>query len=347
MTILESRALYRVMVCTESSRLSNQLISAFQKQGYKAAAAADVESLQLQITTTHPDAIVCDRDAFGDSQLSVIKTIRNIHTKLATVPIIIVSSAKAHADIINAKLAGADDYIVKPVNTELLIASVDAQIRIVLRIRSSISTETQNSKSDAIKTEAVFHKLLDRLSFGIIIYNAGGQVAFRNQTAKRLTPSDAAVIRGWMMQLVTKDSYDEPKADNVHRSVMGFRIIPTGASHDDTTHNLFVTLLKLSDDSTSEQYFGTAIFSSLYDGDLGAKMISSAFGLTPTESRFACLLATGMRPDKIGEVMGIARPTISYHLRNIFQKSGSSRQSELVSLLRTVHLTETNGTDPT
>ena len=50
--------------------------------------------------------------------------------------------------------------------------------------------------------------------------------------------------------------------------------------------------------------------------------------------------AEGLRLDQIGELMGIAKPTVNYHLRNIYQKSGASRQSDVINLLRAVHLAE-------
>lgn len=42
--------------------------------------------------------------------------------------------------------------------------------------------------------------------------------------------------------------------------------------------------------------------------------------------------------------MGIAKPTVNYHLRNIYQKSGASRQSDVINMLRAVHLAELPGT---
>ena len=75
----------------------------------------------------------------------------------------------------------------------------------------------------------------------------------------------------------------------------------------------------------------------------GGRLVADAIGLTPTETRLASLLAEGLRLDQIGELMGIAKPTVNYHLRNIYQKSGASRQSDVINLLRAVHLAELPG----
>ena len=76
---------------------------------------------------------------------------------------------------------------------------------------------------------------------------------------------------------------------------------------------------------------------------MGGRLVADAIGLTPTETRLASWLAEGLRLDQIGELMGIAKPTVNYHLRNIYQKSGASRQSDVINLLRAVHLAELPG----
>ena len=65
------------------------------------------------------------------------------------------------ADIIAGKLAGADDYVVKPVDIELLVASVEAQLRLAARMRSAIvATPDLNAGGGRINA---YHALLDRL----------------------------------------------------------------------------------------------------------------------------------------------------------------------------------------
>ena len=58
--------------------------------------------------------------------------------------------------------------------------------------------------------------------------------------------------------------------------------------------------------------------------------LRGAFGLTVTEARVARLLATGMRPEQVAAELGIRVQTVKTHLRAIFEKTGTSRQSELV-----------------
>ena len=71
----------------------------------------------------------------------------------------------------------------------------------------------------------------------------------------------------------------------------------------------------------------------------GTGLMAAALGLTPAETLVAGHLATGKRREEIAQMMSVTMPTVNYHLRNIFQKSGTSRQSDAMRLLRSVPLT--------
>jgi DNA-binding CsgD family transcriptional regulator len=57
------------------------------------------------------------------------------------------------------------------------------------------------------------------------------------------------------------------------------------------------------------------------------------FDLTPAEAKIAALLAEGQSIITITDELSISESTAKTHLRRIFEKTGTSRQAELVSLL--------------
>ncbi|MFO1129113.1 MAG: helix-turn-helix transcriptional regulator [Rhodospirillales bacterium] len=63
--------------------------------------------------------------------------------------------------------------------------------------------------------------------------------------------------------------------------------------------------------------------------------IARLYGLSRAEARVAALLARGLRLEEIGEHLGIAYETVRKHLKQIFTKTGVSRQAELVRVLVT------------
>ena len=73
--------------------------------------------------------------------------------------------------------------------------------------------------------------------------------------------------------------------------------------------------------------------------DLGAEIlpdstvVARAFGLSPAETRLAMLIGNGTSPSDAAEELGIARETARSQLKNVFAKTGTHRQAELVALL--------------
>jgi DNA-binding CsgD family transcriptional regulator len=57
------------------------------------------------------------------------------------------------------------------------------------------------------------------------------------------------------------------------------------------------------------------------------------YGLTSAESTLAICLMEGKTLNECSELLGIRRSTVRMHLRNLFSKTGTQRQSELVGLL--------------
>ncbi|WP_168201391.1 helix-turn-helix transcriptional regulator [Qingshengfaniella alkalisoli] len=57
------------------------------------------------------------------------------------------------------------------------------------------------------------------------------------------------------------------------------------------------------------------------------------FGLTPAEARVAGALANGARTVDVAKDLGVSQTTIAFHMRNLFQKTGTNRQADLVALI--------------
>jgi DNA-binding CsgD family transcriptional regulator len=56
-------------------------------------------------------------------------------------------------------------------------------------------------------------------------------------------------------------------------------------------------------------------------------------GLTPRQAQLAVLLAQGITLSEAGKVLGIAMETVRWHLREIFERTGTCRQLDLVRLV--------------
>jgi DNA-binding CsgD family transcriptional regulator len=63
--------------------------------------------------------------------------------------------------------------------------------------------------------------------------------------------------------------------------------------------------------------------------------ICQLYGLSRAEGRVVALLASGQRLDLVAENLGVTYDTVRKHLKQVFSKTGTDRQAELVRMLVT------------
>lgn len=66
---------------------------------------------------------------------------------------------------------------------------------------------------------------------------------------------------------------------------------------------------------------------------LPGEAFAKLYGLTPSELRIVLAIAPGLQLQETAEMLGLSLATVKSHLARIFQKTGTSRQPELVALL--------------
>jgi DNA-binding CsgD family transcriptional regulator len=64
-----------------------------------------------------------------------------------------------------------------------------------------------------------------------------------------------------------------------------------------------------------------------------AAILARTFCLTPSEAKLACVIARGASPGIAARELKISRETARNHLKSVFAKTNTHRQSELVALL--------------
>ena len=74
---------------------------------------------------------------------------------------------------------------------------------------------------------------------------------------------------------------------------------------------------------------------------LDQKLTQEVYGLTRTEAEIANAMFSGMNPREIAETRRVSIETVRSHIKNLLQKTESSRQVELVVKLS--RLTDQSG----
>jgi DNA-binding CsgD family transcriptional regulator len=80
-----------------------------------------------------------------------------------------------------------------------------------------------------------------------------------------------------------------------------------------------------------------AVYEPQIGGEIDPFLLSTTFDFTPAEARVAAQIASGRVPKEIARDFGVQLNTIRTHLKNIFAKTGTRRQAELVRVLLLAH----------
>jgi DNA-binding response OmpR family regulator len=116
----------RVLLIEDDRAVREGMVLALRRQGHEVAAAVTGEQGLDLLRSFRPDVVVLDLMLPGVPGLDVCRRIRALDP---TLPIVMATARGDDEDIVVGLEAGADDYVVKPVQARVL----EARIRAVLR----------------------------------------------------------------------------------------------------------------------------------------------------------------------------------------------------------------------
>ena len=116
---------YKIAIIEDDRTLAVQISSLLSRYGYDCTEAEDFSVIDRQIEEKRPDLILLDINLPKYDGFYWCRSLRE-RTK---VPILIMSARSSTADQIRGMESGADDYITKPFEPDVLLAKVNATIR--------------------------------------------------------------------------------------------------------------------------------------------------------------------------------------------------------------------------
>lgn len=200
-----------VILCIEDEvQLRRDIVDELVEAGYDVLEASNGRQALDKLARVCPDLVLCDISMPGLNGYGVLKALQEKGPDYTEIPFVFLSALADPRHIVDGKRLGADDYLVKPIDYDLLLATIEARLRQIGRIRS------------------------------------------------------ARLLR--------------PAAPNFTK-------------------------------------------------------LAEAYGLTPAEIRIIQALSKGGKLTQIAADLGVSRSTVAFHMRNIFEKTGTGRQTELVALV--------------
>lgn len=331
-----------ILVVEDEKDLRCDIVEELQEAGYRTLAAQDGEEALTLLMDAAPDLLLCDITMPGLDGYGVLRAIRSQRPDLSTVPFVFLTALSEPYEIVEGKLQGADDYLVKPIDYDLMLATIAARLRQVGRIRSRHEGELATvRKSLAGLSSGGAEAALDLIALGVVLLDGRGKLVHINRTAREMgidpdfihagsdTIRSPDPLSDRELQCALSETLDTARAGK--EKVVGVMLhLPLDAK------SIQVLVCSLAPErDTPSDHPHVALFLSTPDDRrrVPETLLMDLFGLTPTEARVAGALARSTRAADVAAELGVSQTTISFHMRNLFQKTGTNRQADLIALI--------------
>lgn len=133
-----------LILCIDDEEPLRRLITAeLRDAGYQTLEAPDGRAGLAAIQAHEPDLVLCDVNMPLMNGYELLSELRDRHPHLAEAPFVFLSALADRRDVIAGKRLGADDYLTKPVDMEVLIATVQARLMQIERLARRFDAERE------------------------------------------------------------------------------------------------------------------------------------------------------------------------------------------------------------
>lgn len=337
-----------ILYIEDEPDLRDDVAEELEDAGIRVMLAGDGKQALRILETTRPDLILCDITMPGMSGYDLLQVLRQTRPDLVDIPFVFLTAQTDPRQIIDGKRAGADDYLIKPIDFDLMLATIHARITQIERIRQRHVTEV-HSMQDALRelhsqrtrdTFGHIARAFDYVSFGIVLLDANAVVRFANKASRNMANSVAGMSLDGVVRLAGirpmeafRTAFDA--ATRVTDPAEDFiECLPVSRSDGQRDILLMVCALACQHDQDPDDPIVMLIMADpAHRPSVATNALESLFGLTPTEAQIANAFAEGRRTEEIARHFAISMTTVNFHKRNLFEKTGTNRQADLIALL--------------
>lgn len=338
----------KTILCIEDEEdLRIDLAEELAAADYKVLQAANGSEALALLENNRPDLVLCDITMPGLGGYDVLKAMRE-QGDLADIPFIFLTALAERNDVLIGKQAGADDYLVKPIDYEILLATISVRLSQVERVKSGAVQRAEEAWQEILKSsrgrtvEALYKATFafDRFLVGVVIVDEKGGVRLMNKEAERILAEEDGLS---VSQDILKGAVPKQNA-KLHESI--------GKAFHEEFLDEIVSFPRLSGGRPylvlipgqrfSPEEKPEAVVLLVIDTEQRTKVSGETlvrlYNLTPSETRVALMLIDGKRLDQIAEELEVAQTTVVFHLKNLFRKTETNRQADLIRVLLSVPL---------
>jgi DNA-binding NarL/FixJ family response regulator len=347
----------RIVYIEDEEQVRALVAAELREQGFDVAEAGDGAAGLKAILDTKPDLVLCDIAMPGMDGGELLRRLRRDNPELARMPFVFLTALASREQVIAGKELGADDYLTKPIDLGVLVATIHARLDQIARIDDLMSDE-RAALLDRMSRETELSFLsaadvLNHFTVGVVLLKLDGRVSYINQAARRMiededglllhpsglcgaTPRDTAALRAVVAAVAAEGGREDFAA--------GMNVLTLPRPSLRRPYQVMVSSLRDPGSATARdttpsregvEQPSVAVF--IHDPDQGQRLSSDALirlhGLSVAEARVVVGLAGGQSPEEIADALQLSRSTVATHLQRAFGKTQTTSQRELVSLV--------------
>jgi two-component system response regulator MtrA len=115
----------RILVIEDDQSIAEIVGILLRAEGFEVSYCADGNQAMNAFQVVNPDLVLLDLMLPGRDGVEICRAIRD----MSGVPIVMLTARSDTSDVVTGLEAGADDYVVKPIKNEELIARIRARLR--------------------------------------------------------------------------------------------------------------------------------------------------------------------------------------------------------------------------
>ncbi|MDR0445628.1 MAG: response regulator transcription factor [Oscillospiraceae bacterium] len=185
--------MYRILIVEDDTVLRKELAALLEKHGYKTITAESFGGIAELAAETSSHLVLLDINLPGSDGFQICRELRS----RSAIPIIVVTSRAGDADELVSMHLGADYFITKPYNTQLLLAKISA---IIERVYGRGSAEMKHGdltlnvgKSSVSRGERAAELTKNELRIMQLLIESRGNIVPRDELIHALWQTDSFV----------------------------------------------------------------------------------------------------------------------------------------------------------